>query len=151
MRSMTASRPSSRITAGRRPPTCGPSWRRCSAAGRRSRGRFGFIHKGHYIAHVGSFDPAYASCAPGTLQIDDTIKACFEEGIHTYDLLAPADDCKRALGTASIPVRDWVLPRTARGMLYCRVAEGLVPRLKRLRDRFDGIAKRWQRIRATAG
>ncbi len=110
----------------------------------------GFIHKGHYMAHVGSFDPAYASCAPGTLQIDDTIKACFEAGIHTYDLLAPADDYKRALATASIPVRDLVLPRTARGVLYCRVAEGLVPRLKRLRARVDGIAKRWQRRRAAA-
>ena len=81
----------------------------------------GLIHDGHYVAHLGTFDPRFAQHGPGTLQIDETIAACMEQGIQTYDLLAPADDYKLSFADDSICVRDYALAVSPLGRLYKRL------------------------------
>ena len=77
-----------------------------------------FEHKGHHLAHVGVYHPKYERHSPGTLQMEDTIRSCIDRGLHTYDLMAPADPYKMQWCDAKVPVYDFAMPASAKGQLY---------------------------------
>src|SRR5690606_27878973 len=49
-----------------------------------------------WCAFLGATDPAFARAGPGHVQMDETVAWCAAQGYAEYDLLAPADDYKRA-------------------------------------------------------
>jgi len=98
---------------------------------------------GHYVAHLGTFDGGFARYAPGTLQIDDTVGWCLEEGISTYDMLAPDDDYKSSFADGKVAVGDYVVPLSWRGALFHHgVIRTLAPTLHSLRSHDAWLASR---------
>ena len=107
-------------------------------------GSISFVAKGHCAAHVTVYDPAFERCGPGSLLLEDSLKASMLEGVSTYDLLAPGAAYKRGWADRSVAVCDYAMPLTARGRLYQagyisfvyrgtrQIAERLPPPLGRL-------------------
>ena len=96
----------------------------------------GLSFKGYYIAHVGVFDEDYKKFAPGTMQMDATIGKCIEDGMTTYDLLAPGDDYKMDFADGVVPVGDYTLKCSRIGAIYDRlIVKQTMPLLRRLKDR----------------
>ncbi len=81
----------------------------------------GFRCKGRHVAHVGAFNPEFERCGAGTLQCEDTIAHCIEDGIRTYDLLAPADDYKMSLTDRAVTVGSYAHGMTMPGRLYAEM------------------------------
>ncbi|MEO1283063.1 MAG: GNAT family N-acetyltransferase [Pseudomonadota bacterium] len=95
----------------------------------------GIVCKRGYAAHVGVFDPEYARFAPGRLQIDDKIEHCLEEGLLTFDFLAPEDDYKWEFADAAVPVLDYALVVTTRGAMFDRlVVRGALPLVRSMKN-----------------
>ena len=80
--------------------------------------RVGDVH----VAHVGSFHPEFEKFSPGSLQMEELIGACLEQGITTYDLLAPHDTYKERWASGRIGVSDYVLPVTAAGRAWSKLS-----------------------------
>ena len=92
-----------------------------------------FVHKGHLHAHLATFDAKYYRDAPGALQQEDTLAACFSEGLSQYDLLAPADAYKMEWSDNSVGVRDYVIAFTTPALVLARGYHQILrPSLKRL-------------------
>jgi CelD/BcsL family acetyltransferase involved in cellulose biosynthesis len=68
-----------------------------------------------WCAFLGATDPAFARAGPGHVQIDETVAWCAAQGYAEYDLLAPADDYKRAIANNGVEVRDYALATCLRG------------------------------------
>ena len=102
----------------------------------------GLVAKGGYSAHVGTFDPEFAKFAPGIQQIDETVAACCAGGLHTVDLLAPANEYKLELSDRVMPVRDYVQAFSWRGSSYVDlVLRSARPVARRLRDAAVSLCK----------
>jgi CelD/BcsL family acetyltransferase involved in cellulose biosynthesis len=102
----------------------------------------GFVHKGYYVSHLGTFDAAFGGFAPGTMQMDETIAACMERGLDTFDLLAPADDYKLDFADGVVSVRDYTMALSAKGALFGKVViETGLPMLLRLRNQAQKYSK----------
>lgn len=81
----------------------------------------GFRCKGRHVAHVGAFNPEFERCGAGTLQSEDTIARCIEDGIRAYDLLAPADHYKMSLTDRAVTVGSYAHGMTMPGRLYAEM------------------------------
>lgn len=78
----------------------------------------GLFSKAHYIAHIGAFDPAFASYSPGALQMERTIEYLHKLGLDTYDLLPPNDGYKRRWTDDEMAVESFVFANSTRGQAY---------------------------------
>ena len=93
---------------------------------------WGFEHQGRYYAYMAWKNPAYDEFSPGRLHLEDVIAATAARGMSTVDLLLPALPYKTSLANATIEVRSYGVPFTARGSLYVRGWHGFArPCLKR--------------------
>ena len=73
--------------------------------------------------------------------MDETIARCREDGLATYDLLAPAQDYKRAIATGAVAVRDYAVALDLRGHAALAAAR-LTPTAKSV---FDMLPLGWRR------
>ena len=97
-------------------------------------GEIGFVQASRYVAYLGAYDQAFARHGVGRLQIFETISWCFENGIRTYDMLAPADPykCELAPGADPVSVHDCDLAFTTAADVYMRVARGSITAARRV-------------------
>lgn len=98
-----------------------------SVGGRPAAIEIGVSSHGHYAAHIGTFDPDYASLSVGTIQMMRTVEHLINRGERSYDLMAPENDYKSKWADSSIQVADHVVPVSARGHMFATLY------LKRLR------------------
>jgi CelD/BcsL family acetyltransferase involved in cellulose biosynthesis len=75
---------------------------------------------GHVLAH----DPELSSLGVGSLLADASIREASAEGYQTFDLLAPADDYKRAWADGEVDVLDLQLPLSLRGQWLAQAWNG---------------------------
>lgn len=80
--------------------------------------------KGRHAAHIGALNPRFAAFRPGAMQLRETIAACIEAGLTTYDFLPPGDAYKSEWTDETAAVHDYAAALTAAGQayvgLYCR-------------------------------
>lgn len=111
------------------------------AGGRTAAIEIGFDHAGHWHCFLGALAPEFAKAGPGQIQMAETIGHCRDNGIATYDLLAPADDYKRRLTRDAITVRDHaasIRPGGHFGLLLAR----LVPIAKQIAAKLPPAMRR---------
>ncbi|MEL6372781.1 MAG: GNAT family N-acetyltransferase [Pseudomonadota bacterium] len=88
----------------------------------------------HRAMHVIVYNPAYERCGVGALHMRESIERSHEEGIATFDLLAPQARYKSEWGDDLTNVDDLALACTRKGRLYLAVY------LKRLRGWAKALA-----------
>jgi|SoiMethySBSTD1v2_1073268.scaffolds.fasta_scaffold22410_8 CelD/BcsL family acetyltransferase involved in cellulose biosynthesis len=104
----------------------------------------------HRPAHVIVHDPALKHLSPGTLLLQEWIRAASAERIATFDLLAPAYADKGDRADAGMSVSDYAGGFTWLGSLYARLYLGaLRPRLKAALEALFRLAGEWERWRRT--
>ncbi len=92
----------------------------------------GFLCKGHYFAHIGTFDLSIARLSPGTHQMAETVGHLIATGVDSYDLMAPATEYKKSWADGSIDVCDHVVAISLRGHIVTLVYwQRIRPWLKR--------------------
>lgn len=74
-------------------------------------------HRGAWYAFLGATVPRFAKAGPGHVQMADTMDHCRARGHALYDLLAPAEPYKRAMGTGSVAVSDHAAALATTGRL----------------------------------
>jgi CelD/BcsL family acetyltransferase involved in cellulose biosynthesis len=90
-----------------------------------------FACKGHLAMHIIVYNLAYEKAGAGVIQLEKSIRDAFNEGIHTYDLLAPSADYKLDWADDVMEVADWALPISLKGQAFARLYLGwLRPRAK---------------------
>lgn len=94
----------------------------------------GFVHDGRWCAFLGAMAPDFAKAGPGQVQMAETVAYCREQGIATYDLLAPADPYKSRIAHGAVPLCDFAVALSAGGRAGLLAARAL-PALKRLAGR----------------
>lgn len=102
---------------------------RLSVGGRTAAVEIGLVHGGRWCAYLGALAPEFAKAGPGQIQMADTVAHCRDNGLATYDLLAPADEYKRRMTRQAIPVRDHAAALGAGGRFGLLLAR-LVPLAK---------------------
>jgi CelD/BcsL family acetyltransferase involved in cellulose biosynthesis len=85
-----------------------------------------------YWSLTQSYDPRFASHAPGRLLTWQFIEYCVGAGIRTLDFLAPAHDYKREWSTGEVAVSDYLAPLTLKGSLLAAALGPARPALKRV-------------------
>ncbi len=92
---------------------------------------WGFEHQGRYYAFMAWKNPAYDDFSPGRLHLEDVVTTAAQRAIATVDLLVPAMPYKTSVANATVEVRAYGVPLTARGRLVIKGWHGLLrPRLK---------------------
>lgn len=113
---------------------------------------WGFVHNGVYTAYMAAKNPELDAYSPGRLHLEDLLKACAAEGIHTVDFLAPQMPYKRSFATRSVEIETLALPLTMRGRLSVTGWHGTVrPALKWLAARLPKGVRRVALRAANAG
>jgi CelD/BcsL family acetyltransferase involved in cellulose biosynthesis len=79
--------------------------------------QWGFVHGGRYYAYVASRDFSRSEESPGKLHLGEIIQACIARGLIGADLMVPAMPYKLTWATQVVPVADYALPVTPRGVL----------------------------------
>ena len=80
--------------------------------------QWGFIHKKRYYAFISGWDMAYDFASPGKLHLGEVIKACYEEGLDSVDMMIPNVAYKQTWARETPEVKDYVLPMSFKGGLY---------------------------------
>ena len=77
----------------------------------------GVVCNGRYASHVSAYsvDPKFAQSGAGALVRDASIRHCLEEGLASYDLMAPNDAYKYEWADAGTKVHDYVVSLSAAG------------------------------------
>jgi CelD/BcsL family acetyltransferase involved in cellulose biosynthesis len=78
----------------------------------------GFVADRAYLAFLGAFDHRYAHAGPGNIQMLHTMAWCIEQGMDSYDLLAPMDDYKKRWASHVVPVRDACAVLSVKGFVW---------------------------------
>lgn len=78
----------------------------------------GFRFHGRHYEYLGSFDYSLSQFGPGRLQMELTIRDCFDKSISAYDLLTPDTSYKKAWADDKAIVRQYIVPMTVKGRLY---------------------------------
>lgn len=78
----------------------------------------GFLRNDRYFSFIGAIDLDFAAYSPGNLQIMDTLRWCFQQGVRTFDFLPPDSDYKRSWATGSLGLGDCCFALTPAGRLY---------------------------------
>lgn len=85
-----------------------------------------FTCKGRLVVHVMAFALEYEKAGVGVLLLEQNLKKGYDEGLATYDMMAPGDPYKLDWCDQSEPVTDWTVPLSAKGHLYARVYLGFL-------------------------
>jgi len=94
-------------------------------------------------AHVIVHDQRFQRLSPGTLLLQEWIRAASAEGIATFDLLAPAYAYKEDWADAGVAVGDYAGGFTWAGRLYAGLYLALLrPRLKAALEALPGLFAR---------
>jgi len=109
---------------------------RLSVDGETAAIEIGFRHGGRQYAFMGAFAPDFARLSPGHVLVEMTIRRCAQDGLAQYDPLPPSDSNKKAWSNRSIPVRDYGMVLTARGMVAHLLSARLRPLAKRV---YEGL------------
>ncbi|HRK17361.1 MAG TPA: GNAT family N-acetyltransferase [Hyphomicrobiaceae bacterium] len=83
----------------------------------------GFVADGIYVSYLGAYDRTYEAFSPGMLQLENTLEACFAEGIKRFDLQPPADAYKLSLANCGTEVSSYSLALTRPGIAHGLVAD----------------------------
>jgi CelD/BcsL family acetyltransferase involved in cellulose biosynthesis len=102
-------------------------------------------HKRRRFLHVAVYDPRFEKCGAGGLLLERALRDSFDAGIETFDLLAPRHGYKMEFCSEAVEVRDYALPLSLRGHLYCNIWLRLRPQLKRL---IEQLPAPWRRLAA---
>lgn len=78
----------------------------------------GYIQNSHYYSFMGAMDLDYSANSPGNLQIMETMRWCFNQGITVFDFLPPESDYKRSWATGDLGLSDYCFAFTPLGRLY---------------------------------
>ena len=78
----------------------------------------GFSCKGALAVHVIVYDDAYYRYGCGSLAMEDSVRACWNDGVRVYDLLAPDTPYKFAWADQSVGIKNWSLPMTFKGRVW---------------------------------
>jgi len=102
-----------------------------SVGGRLAAAEVGFRCKGRHYGHVLAYDNAFVRFAPGTLQIEGTMRDCVDQGQICFDLQAPADAYKRNWADTECEVSDYAIALSVAGSIFNRcISRGLFPLAK---------------------
>ena len=113
---------------------------------------WGFVHNAVYTAYMAAKNPELDAFSPGRLHLEDLLKACAAEGIHTVDFLAPQIPYKRSFATRTVEIETLALPLTLRGRLSVTGWHGtLRPALKSLAAKLPQGLRRLALRVASAG
>jgi CelD/BcsL family acetyltransferase involved in cellulose biosynthesis len=81
----------------------------------------GFVADRAYVAFLGAFDPRHARAGPGNIQMLHTMRWCIEQGMESYDLLAPMDEYKKRWASHLVTVNDVCVVMTMRGLAWSAI------------------------------
>lgn len=96
----------------------------------------GFITNRHYYSYIGAMDLEFSRFSPGQLQLLDTLRWCFENGIEIFDLLPSDSPYKRAWSTDLADENEWIASCSLKGAIYKNVVlKGIIPLSRRLYSR----------------
>lgn len=101
---------------------------------------------GRRAAHIIVHDPSLDGFSPGTLLLQEWIRAASADRIATFDLLAPAYPYKLDWADASVNVNDFAVGLTLPGRAYVRVYLGLLR--ARLKEGAEALSQLLARLRA---
>ncbi|WP_366556751.1 GNAT family N-acetyltransferase [Aquibaculum sediminis] len=115
----------------------------------------GYRQGARYYSHIGAIDLAFADHSPGHLQLLETLRWCFEQGVERFDFLPPDSPYKRSWATDVETVSDYCLGLTPLGRCYGAVyLRSLHPLLLRAHANAPGLLRslghRWANGKATA-
>ncbi len=95
--------------------------------------QWGFVHKNRYYAFISGWDMDYDNVSPGKLHLGEVIKACYDQGLDSVDMMIPNVAYKQTWARETVEVKDYVMPISFKGSLYGRVWLDLLrPRAKQL-------------------
>jgi CelD/BcsL family acetyltransferase involved in cellulose biosynthesis len=104
-----------------------------TANGQIAAAEIAFACKGRLAVHIITYASKFAKLSAGSLLIEASLRCAKEEGLSTFDLLAPGDDYKLEWADGSVDVLDWAAPFSRRGEVFARLYLGwLRPRVKRV-------------------
>ncbi len=66
-----------------------------------------FVSKGHCAVHVIVYHMDHEKAGAGVLLLEDSIRSAIDDGIKTFDLMAPGDGYKLDWADGSVAVEDW--------------------------------------------
>jgi CelD/BcsL family acetyltransferase involved in cellulose biosynthesis len=105
----------------------------------------GFVADQAYLAFLGAFNPQYAHAGPGNIQILHTVGWCIEQGMKSYDLLAPMDDYKKRWASHLVTVSDICVVMSLRGLVWSAIWRKRVRPLLRMAANAAGTTlRRWR-------
>ena len=68
--------------------------------------------------HVIVYEPKFEQQSPGILQLEDSFRHAFAQGLEVYDLLAPTSRYKKEWSNGSVAVKDLAIAFSLRGKSY---------------------------------
>lgn len=74
--------------------------------------------------HVVVYGLKFEKAGAGSINLANALRRAFEDGVKTFDFLAPRHDYKMDWADGVVAVNDYALALTARGRLYSRVYLG---------------------------
>jgi CelD/BcsL family acetyltransferase involved in cellulose biosynthesis len=77
--------------------------------------------KGRTAAHIIVYDPDFEKHSAGSILMEDSIRRAFDDGMATFDLMAPGDGYKLEWADAAMGVSTFVAPLTLAGQAYARL------------------------------
>ncbi len=100
------------------------------------------VVKGRQALHILAYGLKFEKCAAGILHVEKLIAHAFENGVTTFDFLAPRHDYKLEWADGAVRVADYALPVTRAGTVYARVYLAFVREtLKAALKAAPGVAK----------
>jgi CelD/BcsL family acetyltransferase involved in cellulose biosynthesis len=97
-----------------------------SCGGRPVALEIGVRAKGRTAIHVIAYDLDFEKTGAGSLLMEDSIRRACDDGLATFDLLAPGDGYKLEWADDAVTVRDWAAPVSLLGHAYATVYLGFV-------------------------
>jgi CelD/BcsL family acetyltransferase involved in cellulose biosynthesis len=80
--------------------------------------------KGHRFLHVTVYASAFEKFGAGALLLEREMQKSFEDGVTTFDLLAPLHPYKMEFAGSTVAARDYALAISLRGRLYATALSG---------------------------
>jgi CelD/BcsL family acetyltransferase involved in cellulose biosynthesis len=108
----------------------------------------GFRYDNCHFEYLGGFDYRLEQIGPGRVRMEEGIRACFAQGVRSYNMLTPQTAFKRIWTPGGPTVSHYIVATSVRGRIYRDLfVRRLRPRLKRaynalpprLRQRLTGF------------
>ncbi len=85
-----------------------------------------FTCKHRLAMHVIAYDLRFEKAGVGVLLMEQSLRDAYQDGLGTYDMLAPGDNYKLDWADQTVDVHDWVKPLSLAGFTYARIYLGLL-------------------------